>query len=319
MQCRSLGFRVIKSGLLSLIQDRGRFGLQNMGISTGGPIDPLAAAWANRLLGNVNNEALIEVSMGGLQLEAQTDTNIAITGGDMPLYINGQPCELWRSYMVRCGDKIELGYCREACRCYVAVTGGFVIEPQLGSVATVAREGLGGLRGKALQVGDFLPCIEPSSVQPLWRLPENYRPYYSSHKPLRVIPSYQYRDFSREQKRQFYRSEYQLSQQCDRMGYRLLGAKVEAVRRQFLSEGICLGAVQIPADGQPIVLMNDHQSMGGYPKIATVLSLDLAKFGQMLAGAAVRFIPISQYYARLQLKEAQANFYRACEQLQRLD
>lgn len=319
MQTEPVGFRVLKSGPLSLIQDRGRFGLQGMGVSTGGPIDPLAAAWANRLLVNASNVALIEVTMGGLQLEAQVDTVIAVTGGDMPLYINGRPCDLWRSYAVRCGDKIELAYSRKACRCYIGVAGGFVIEPQLGSVATVVREGLGGLRGEALQEGDFLPCARPLDVQPLWRLPENYRPYYSSHKPLRVIPSYQYRDFSRDQKRQFYRSDYQLSQQCDRMGYRLLGAKVQAEKRQFLSEGICLGAVQIPADGQPIVLMNDHQSMGGYPKVATVLSLDLAKLGQMLAGATVRFIPISQYYARLQLKEAQANFYRASEQLQRLD
>ncbi|MEH6472050.1 MAG: biotin-dependent carboxyltransferase family protein, partial [Halopseudomonas sp.] len=234
----------------------------------------------------------LEVSIGGLVLEAQLETRLCLTGAVMPLKINGEERESWRSHPVLPGDKIELGYATEGCRAYLAVSGGFHIPASFGSTATVTREAIGGLDGNKLKQGDLLPAMA-SSHSGCLVLAECYRPEYGAHAQLRVIPGYQQHAFSHYQQRLFFSSDYRVSERCDRMGFRLEGPEIKPNINGILSEGICHGAIQVPADGQPIVLMNDRQTIGGYPKIGSVLSLDTAALAQLLPGSSVCFEPIT--------------------------
>ncbi|MEH6649425.1 MAG: biotin-dependent carboxyltransferase family protein [Motiliproteus sp.] len=286
------GFKVLQPGILTLIQDAGRFGQHGIGLTTGGPLDPLAFNWANRLCGNPQGSTALEVSIGGLVLEAQVDTQLCLTGAVMPLKINGQEQESWRTQAVRAGDKIELGYATEGSRAYLAVAGGFAISPSFGSSATVTREAVGGLDGGKLKAGDILPATQ-SRQSKHWLLPDIYRPAYGKHANLRVIPGYQQHAFSHYQQRLFFSNDYKVTDRSDRMGFRLEGPQIKPSIDGILSEGICHGAIQVPADGQPIVLMNDRQTIGGYPKIGSVLSLDTAALAQLMPGSTVSFAPIS--------------------------
>ncbi|MBL4899623.1 MAG: biotin-dependent carboxyltransferase [Colwellia sp.] len=290
------GFLVEQAGILSLIQDAGRFGAFNIGLTNGGPVDLLAFQWANRLCGNMLNVTAIEISLGGLTLTAQVDTTLAVTGANMPLTINGETKALWRSYHVKAGDVIALGFTAQGVRCYLAVADGFNITPSFGSTATVCRESIGGIHGGKLMVGDILPCTRSNKKQHLL-LTDNLRPIYTNEVTLHTVPSYQQQHFSSHQQRLFFSNEYTVSKSFDRMGYRLEGQEIRCDIEGILSEGICHGAVQIPSDGQPIVLLNDRQTIGGYPKIGAVSSIDTAKLGQLNQGGKVRFEPISMEQA----------------------
>jgi biotin-dependent carboxylase-like uncharacterized protein len=296
----ALGLVVENAGMLSLIQDAGRFGAFNLGLTNGGPADSLAFYWANKLCGNALNATVIEISLGGLRLTSQIDCVIAVTGAPMPLSVNGQPKLLWRSFLVKAGDTIALGFSSCGVRCYLAVVGGFVIKPSFGSTATVCRESVGGLRGDKLAVNDVLPCQSALTVgnkPKLLMLPEHEQPMYSNEVLLRTVLSYQHAYFSSIEKRLFFSCEYHISKYWDRMGYRLQGHEIKADVGGILSEGICYGAVQIPEDGQPIVLLNDRQTIGGYPKIGAVISQDCAKLSQCRQGNKVHFEPISMSQA----------------------
>jgi len=286
------GLIVENPGMLSLIQDAGRFGAFNIGLTNGGPVDLLAYQWANRLCGNTLNLTAIEISVGGLTLTSQVDTTLALTGANMPLTINGEAKALWRSYRVKAGDVITIGFAAQGVRCYLAVSGGFKVRPSFGSTSTVCREGIGGLHGGKLLAGDVLPCIGSISKQNLLLL-DDHIPKYADEIVLHTIPSYQQQYFSSYQQRLFFSNEYTVSKSFDRMGYRLEGQPVRCDIEGILSEGICHGSVQVPADGQPIVLLNDRQTIGGYPKIGAVSSVDTAKLGQLNQGGKVRFEPIS--------------------------
>ena len=284
--------KVIQPGVMTLLQDGGRYGRHRIGLTTGGPLDREAFQWANRLCANDDNATAIEVSIGGLVLEVQTDTQVALAGADMVLKINKQAVSGWTTHAVKAGQRIELGYAQNGCRAYLAVAGGFSINPMFGSTATVVREKLGGLAGAALANGDVLPCSGGKNV-PRMTLAMQHRPHYEKSITLRVIPGYQQRHFTPAQQALFFSSEYTISDQCDRMGYRLEGQAITAGISGMLSEGICYGAIQIPANGQPIVLLNDRQTIGGYPKMGSVLSLDIAKLTQLLPGGKVRFEAIT--------------------------
>ncbi len=288
------GFLVKKAGVLSLLQDEGRFGYQQLGLTQGGPVDKMAFYWANRLCQNKLSNTVIEVSIGGLSLLAQGKAKIALTGANMPLFINGEKKALWQSHTINVGDIIELGFAQQGIRAYLAVSDGFQIKTSFGSSATVCREGIGGLHGGKLKAGDFLPIkIHLSLPSQNFRLPEQAQTVFTQEVVLRTIPSYQQAFFSAYQQRLFYSSEFTITEHCDRMGYRLAGQAIKADISDILSEGICHGAVQIPADGQPIILLNDRQTIGGYPKIGSVISLDTAKLAQLGQGGKVRFEPIS--------------------------
>jgi len=289
------GFIITKPGVLSLLQDQGRFGHFKIGLTNGGALDPIAFHWANRLCSNQLDNTVIEVSVGDFAMVAQVDTVIAVTGAKMPFTINGKIKELWRSYQVKAGDTVALGFATKGLRCYIAVMGGFDIIHNFGSASTVCREKIGGLNGGKLQEHDVLPCnvAKPTTKISLFKLDKNNQPTYSDSVVLHTIPSYQQHYFTPHQQRLFYSNEYQVSKRFDRMGYRLEGVKIKSDIDGILSEGICHGAIQIPADGQPIVLLNDRQTIGGYPKIGAVISLDTAKLSQLGQGGKVHFEPIS--------------------------
>jgi biotin-dependent carboxylase-like uncharacterized protein len=301
-------FEILSPGILSLLQDAGRYGQHTIGLTNGGPMDPLAFKWANRLLSNDENSTVIETTVGGLKLKSTIDTYITITGAKVNVSINGIESAQWQTLSVKKDDVIELGYATQGCRIYLGVAGGFQVEKQFSSTSTVVRENVGGLNGAALKVGNKLAVVDNKQPANHLKLPEKDIPDYSSDITLRVIPSYQQHDFSRHEQRMFFQNEYSVSDLCDRMGYRLSGQKITCDIQGILSEGIALGAIQVPKDGQPIILMNDRQTIGGYPKIGSVLSLDLAKLAQLTQGAKVRFKPITIDHAHNLLLLAQHKF-----------
>ena len=306
------GMRVIEPGVLSLFQDQGRFGNHSLGLTQGGPLDAFAFECANRLVRNAPNATALEISIGGLEIECEVETTLTVTGAAMPLAINGQIKAPWRSHRVRPGDRLALGHTKKGCRCYLAVTHGFVAKKFFGSTSTVIREGL----GRALRAGDIMGC-DPSADEGDLALPTKEIPNYGDEVCLRVIPGYQHDLFADDACDVFFGREYRVTNQCDRLGYRLEGPSVERTRPTLLSEGISLGAIQIPADGQPIILLNDHQTIGGYPKIGFVLSCDLAQLAQCNAGACVRFNPITVGAAQMILRQTKVRTesiqFKVCE------
>jgi biotin-dependent carboxylase-like uncharacterized protein len=295
---------VLQPGVLSLLQDSGRQGHHRLGLSNGGPLDREAYHYCNRLLQNAANATVIEIGAGGLQLVSEIDTFLCLTGAPMPLTINEQERTLWEVQPVAAGDIIRVGFARSGCRAYLGVAGGFLIEPNFGSSATVVRERIGGLNGQALAAGDRLPCTAQLASKRLY-LPQREQPRYQNTVTVRVIPGYQQGHFNRREQRRFFGSAYRVSERCDRMGYRLQGPEVFCDVQGILSEGICFGAIQIPPDGQPIVLLNDRQTIGGYPKIGAALSLDASRLSQLTPGGSVHFAPISVHTAQRALHLAQ--------------
>jgi biotin-dependent carboxylase-like uncharacterized protein len=278
--------------MLSLIQDLGRFGQAQLGLSCGGPADNHAFAWANRLLANDVNSAVIEISLGGLELVCLRDTQICITGAHLSVKINQQSIAQWRVNCVKEGDTITLGMANKGTRIYLAVNGGFAVPQQFNSAATVVREGIGGFDGRPLSVGQTLTAYS-SDTQPLLGLAAADIPNYPNQLCLNVIKSYQHDQFHTSERERFFLSEYQVSHLADRMGYRLSGAAIQYPTRTLYSEGICEGAIQIPADGQPIIIGKDRQTIGGYPKIGTLLSTDLSRLMQAGTGDRIRFRAIN--------------------------
>jgi biotin-dependent carboxylase-like uncharacterized protein len=199
-------------------------------------------------------------------------------------------------------------FAEHGCRAYLGVAGGFTVTPQVGSSATVMRENIGGLNGGKLESGDRLPCTETHQRRRLY-LPRKQQPRYHDIVTVRMIPGYQQAHFSRYQQRRLFSHAFTVSDRCDRMGYRLEGPAIACDIAGILSEGICFGAIQIPPDGQPIVLLNDRQTIGGYPKIGSALSLDCGQLAQLRPGGAVHFAPITPHGAHNALHLADS-FYR---------
>ncbi|PID55117.1 MAG: allophanate hydrolase [Gammaproteobacteria bacterium] len=301
-----MSFEVTQAGVMSLLQDAGRYGQHGLGLTTGGPADAHAYVLCQRLLNNDHNATAVEISFGGLELLALNDAQIAVTGANTDLFIDEQPADLWRTHALKKGQRLRFGYATRGCRSYLGVRGGFTVTPQFNSTATVLREGIGGLNGGKLQVGDQLPFAPCRITQDVFIAP-NDQPNYPEHVDLRLISGYQFELFTAHERARFFSSIYTITDRADRMGYCLQGAPIACTINTLLSEGICLGAVQIPADGQPIVLLNDRQTIGGYPKIGAVLSLDVAKLCQLRPGNTVSFTAISPEQAHNALHLANAH------------
>ena len=296
--------RILQPGVLSLLQDSGRQGQHRLGLSNGGPLDREAFHYCNRLLQNSATSTVIEISVGGLTLETKVDTYICLTGANMPISINGEQKLMWEVHRVCAGDIIQVGFARSGYRGYLGVADGFTIKASFGSTATVVRENIGGLRGTSLQAEDELPC-RAVTRRKYYYLPVKDQPRYQNTLTVRVIPGYQQHHFNRVEKRRFFSSAYTVSERCDRMGYRLKGPVIKCDIDGVLSEGICFGAIQLPPDGQPIVLLNDRQTIGGYPKIGAALSLDAARMTQLAPGNSIHFAPITHHTAQKALHLAQ--------------
>ncbi|MCK9469785.1 MAG: biotin-dependent carboxyltransferase family protein [Porticoccaceae bacterium] len=310
-------FQVLKPGPHTLIQDAGRRGVLNLGLTSAGPMDRLSFNWANRLCGNPAGSAALEITFGGLELKARGPALIAITGPDVEATLNGKTVPTWQGLRLVRGDRLHIGHVRYGCRLYLALAGGFAGQLAFGSAATVPREALGGIKGRALAAGDKLARAgqEPAGTR-RFAVPSSLRPHWTtapaSEAELRVIPCLQARQFSRAAKRLFFAQSYRVSPHCDRMGYRLEGKPLAVPSVALLSEGITPGAIQLPADGLPIVLMRDHQTLGGYPRVGVVISTDLDLLAQLPPGAKVRFVPVTLHAARHILHQTWRHFEASC-------
>jgi biotin-dependent carboxylase-like uncharacterized protein len=317
------GLEVIEPGLLTTVQDLGRRGHEGSGVPVAGAMDAFALRAANILVGNPPAAAGLEMSITGPVLRATTACIIAVGGADLGLRINGQPLPPWMSAYVRKGWIIEFGGRRTGCRAYLAVAGGISLPAVMGSRATYLAGGFGGLGGRALVAGDFLPLAPVVGGGHLAAragrsLPERLLPAYGDRPVLAAIGGPQEEAFSLAGQAAFYGGEYQVSPTADRMGYRLQGAEVAHQNLDgqtpggIISDGIPLGAVQVPANQQPIVMMADRQTTGGYAKIAVVASADIPLLAQCLPGkSSVRF-------ERISVKEAQRRYRRLLGRLERL-
>jgi len=300
------GFTVIRPGPLALLQDAGRFGWQHLGVSPSGALDLLAAAWANRLLGNPWGTPLVEIALGGVVLESSVDTWVALCGAELDVRLDDRPRACWSRFAVRAGQRLCLGFARSGQRAYLAVAGGFREGAVLGSVATQTRERLGGLHGdgRPLGAGDLLPCA-PASLPGAASVPWYFVPDYRLEPRLRVMLGGDAGDFAAADRRRFFAEPWRLSPQSDRMGARLCGEPLRAPARQW-SLGVTAGAIQVPPDGQPILLLADRQTMGGYPLLGWVHPLDLGVLAQSPAHRTVRFAPVAVEAVQDELR----TFYR---------
>jgi biotin-dependent carboxylase-like uncharacterized protein len=299
------GFRVTRAGPLALLQDAGRFGVRHLGVTQGGPVDIHAWAWANRLAGNEWGIPVLEITFGGLELRAECDLIISVAGADLSARHNDQPLPLWRSVRVGKGERIKFGTPVKGLRAYLAVAGGFSAEPVLGSVACVAREQLGGFNGQGqrLAEGDELTITTHSrstsgSIQA--EAPQQERPDYAAPAILDLLPGAQIADFTGRSLFDAFNAEWRVDDRADRMGVRLTGPPLHCRIASMISEGISLGAVQVPSDGQPIALLNDRQTIGGYPRLGNLTPLAASRLAQCQPGHSVRLRAIG---AEIALRE----------------
>ncbi|MEX2476563.1 biotin-dependent carboxyltransferase family protein [Marinobacter sp.] len=297
------GFVFSKPGFLSLLQDGGRRGVMHMGLAGGGAMDRHAWAWANRLLGNPYGSPSLEITFGSIEFTSELDTWIALTGASAPCAINGEPQPLWSTLHVKTGDTVSIGAPKTGIRSYLAVLGGFQIKAGLGgSSANFVREGIGGVTGdgRPLKERDRLPCMTGQRAIPSRKVPEHWQPDYKRELTLSVIPCAQIERFPAPALHTFFTDDYTLSPQTDRMGARLKGPALEIHGSSLISEGTSLGAIQVPADGQPIILLNDRQTIGGYPKLGAVTPRSLDALAQRPPGTRLRFKATTLHEAQLE-------------------
>jgi biotin-dependent carboxylase-like uncharacterized protein len=290
-------FEVLDPGILTTIQDFGRYGFSQFGVPPSGALDTFSFRVANLLVGNPGGEACLETTIMGLKLKALREVVIAMTGGDLSPTLNGESLEMWRTHLLVEGDVIRFNKVRTGCRAYLAMGGGFVVPKIMGSQSTYLSGKFGGLEGRALKKGDILYSLHLQS--PLSKLglrfPSESIPPLEKEVLLQVIPGPQDHHFTEKGFQTFCSSSYQVTPQCDRMGVRLEGPKIERrsdVEESIISEGLIAGAIQVPGDGKPIIILTELVT-GGYTKMATVISADLAKVAQLKPGDRVRFTPIS--------------------------
>jgi biotin-dependent carboxylase-like uncharacterized protein len=299
-----MSLQVIKAGFLSLIQDYGRYGYQHIGVTHSGPLDENAFLWANRLLGNHYNAPQIEVSYGAFSATFLEQTMIALCGADLSATLNEQAISPWQTYVVNAGDTISFKAPVTGLRSYLAVKDGFAVDPQLSSCATVVREKLGGLHqdGAKLSEGDVIPyASQPHDLVKhnlvkydlVKRVPSQFTSTYPKKITLRFMPNVSETSAGERAIKAFMQNTYKVTPNIDRMGYRLSGKVIHTESSGIISQGISLGAIQVPKDGQPIVLMRDRQTMGGYPLLGCVCGLDMGKLAQSLPGTELSFVPIS--------------------------
>ena len=285
--------KILDAGLLTTVQDLGRYGFQRYGVSASGVMDEYSAKIANKLVGNKVGEAVLETTLKGVQIEFLQNTAVAITGGNCDVTLNGTKIELWQSYLVNRGDILKMGICRSGLRNYLAFSGGVDVPVIMNSKSTNLKAKVGGFNGRKLMTGDILSVGVGSLEAPL-TLNKHYIPTYPKDIKVGVILGQQDDHFTEAGIKTFLNETYTVTQESDRMGIRLSsvsGATIEHKNgADIISDGITFGAIQVPGSGQPIVMMADRQTTGGYTKIGNVISSDLAKLAQATPGTKVKFV-----------------------------
>jgi antagonist of KipI len=297
-----VSIRVLRAGLLTTVQDLGRRGHQRDGVPVSGAMDPVALRLANLLAGNDEGAAGLEVTLDGPRLAFDAEAIVAVGGADLQARVDGRRLRPWRAARVPAGGTLEFGGWRAGCRAYVAVGGGIDVAPVLGSRSTYLLARFGGLAGRPLRRGDVLstgPQRPGSSATLAGRaIAPSARPAYGG--PVRLIPGAHLDLLTPDARARLFDAEFRVTPKSDRMGYRLAGPPLAlAAPVELLSAGVAFGTVQLPPGADPIVLMADRQTTGGYPRLGEVATVDLPAMAQLRPGDAVRFAPIS-------LGEAQA-------------
>ncbi len=308
---------IMAPGILATVQDTGRRGCGQIGVAPSGAADSYACRLANLLVGNLEDAAVVEITLMGFEARFRHEAVVALTGADLGACLNGDPLPLWTTTRVAPGDILSVQAPVCGCRAYLAVGGGFSVPVVMGSRSTNTGAGLGGHDGRALQAGDILSGRRPGAhLHCAGRaLPEALKPVHTAAWTLRVIPGPQADQFTPASRALFYEAVYTVSPKSDRTGVRLEGPMLDKrpeAPGSILSEGILGGAIQVPGDGQPIILLNETVT-GGYRKIAAVIAADLPLLGQLAPGDTVCFVEtdISAAVALLRQVEAAVDWVRA--------
>lgn len=288
---------ILSPGPLTTVQDLGRFGYGRFGVPRSGALDTFALRIGNLLVGNHEGEAGLEITLPGFKARALTDLVAAVTGGDLRPRQNNTDLPLWSACLLRRGDILSFRGLGSGCRAYLALGGGIDVPPVMGSKSTNLVTAFGGLQGRALQKGDILASVSPSAhLRYDGRSAEGETlPVYGREWTLRVIPGPQDDHFAVETREAFFDATFRVKPESDRVGIRLTGPPIRPIPgmpESIISEGVFPGTIQLPGDGQPIIILNETVT-GGYRKIATVISADSSLLGQMKPGDRVGFEEIS--------------------------
>ena len=311
-------FSVLAPGGYTTIQDEGRYGYQRMGMPVCGALDAFAFNAANLLVANSANAAVLEITVMGPRLEIMAEADLAVTGAEMGMTLNNQPLDVWKSFRVKPGDILDIQQVKSGCRAYLAVNGGIDVPEVMGSRSTYVGGNIGGYQGRLLKAGDIVKCGRAKRLKGIRAMPSDMIPSYPPEIVLRAIPGPQ-DDFFQEGLDVLFQSDFMVSTKADRMGYRLQGPKIgirNAMPKSIISEPTMPGGVQIPPDEQPIILMVE-QSVGGYTKIVTVISVDLPKVAQATPGDTIRFERVSLETAHSLYKEQQKKIQNLAARLSR--
>ncbi|MPM53839.1 KipI antagonist [bioreactor metagenome] len=290
-----MSITVLHPGMLTTVQDQGRTGYQQFGVPVSGAVDPRSAAVANILAGNEEGEAVLECTIMGPQLRFDQPAVIAVTGADLGPTLDGVPINNYRAVRVGAGQVLRFTGPKSGCRAFIAVAGGLDIPQVMGSRSTYMKAKIGGFHGRKLEKEDVLglraPGTEPKALATRSIAPEfRARAEYT----LRVVPGPQDNAFTPAGMETFLTGVYTVTAEFDRMGCRLEGPEIaHETSGDIISDGIAFGAIQVPSSGQPIVMLSDRQTTGGYTKIANVISTDFRILGQLKSGDKVRFEKIS--------------------------
>ncbi|WP_050614926.1 5-oxoprolinase subunit C family protein [Bacillus testis] len=294
---------ILKPGLMTTIQDLGRYGYQKYGIIVSGAMDPLAHRIANLLVQNEENASTIEITLVGPRIRFEKETIIALSGGDLSPSINAEPVKIWAPLHIKSGDILDFGKAKTGCRMYLAIQGGLNTPAVLDSTSTYLRAGIGGFHGRKLKSGDQInyPYINNSEYKNNfaddWSVSSDLKA--QSTNRIRVMKGRQYDLFQKESQHAFFTDSFNISNQSDRMGYRLNGSILSLKEnKELISEGVSYGSIQVPSDGNPIILLADRQTIGGYPKIAQIASVDFSVIAQKRPGEKVYFEEISHEEAQ---------------------
>ena len=313
---------VVRAGLFDTLQDRGRIGFQALGMPVAGAMDRIALRLANALAGNAEDLAAIEIGVMGPTIRVEVDSLRLAVVGPVTLELitapdaQPRPLEANRSHTLLRGQSLRVGMVEGATTAYLAIEGGFALPRFMGSLATYTRAGIGGVEGRKLQDGDALPLVRAAAS------PREERklatPFDYGSGPIRIVPGPQADHFSDAGHATFLGSDYVVSKEADRMGIRFEGPPIAHSEKgpDIVSDGIAPGAVQVPGAGLPIVLLADRQTVGGYAKIATVISADLPRLGRMLPGHKVRFAAVTVEEAEALRREQEKRLAQAVAGLQ---
>jgi antagonist of KipI len=285
------GVRVIKAGMLTTIQDLGRWGLQSHGVPVAGPMDPVSHRVANALVGNAAGAATFEITLLGPDFEFEDERVVAAAGAEFEMTLDGRAAPMHAPFVVSSGSRLHVGARRRGARAYLAIAGGIAVPPTLGSRSTHLISVMGGIGGRPVKAGDVVPLGDSSDARRTHAaLSESVVPLPDGHARIRVLPGPQIEYFAIDALTVLQSAPYRIAQNSDRMGFRLDGPALTHSRgADIISDATPLGVLQVPASGQPILLMADRQTTGGYPKIATVISADISVAGQLGPGDTIEF------------------------------